>query len=374
MREWRTDRAVIAIGIFLAALGVAAVYSATAVAAADSGGSTLTRALPQLLWATLAVVAMFATARVSPRALGALGLLAAPIATAILVIPFLPGLGVDVGGSPRWILLPSPLPAIHPAEFAKPLLVLALAASLSGDREIGAPRSIFRLIRITAIPLAIVIAAPDLGTGSIIAALSIGLYWLAGGSVRSLAAAGALLSAGIAAVLLVTPYQQARIGAWLDPSADPRGASYQILRAREVFAEGGLFGLGPGGGAGLIPRVPNANNDFALAVVGIDWGILGTLSVILAIGALGVVALYVAGRAPSRFEALLAAGAGCWISLQGLLNAGAVLGVLPVTGLPLPLLSAGGSSALAAGLSLGILLGVARRSLTPQTRSTRVSR
>ena len=103
--------------------------------------------------------------------------------------------------------------------------------------SIDAPRSIFRLIRITAIPLAIVIAAPDLGTGSIIAALSIGLYWLAGGSVRSLAAAGALLSAGIAAVLLVTPYQQARIGAWLDPSADPRGASYQILRAREVFKQ-----------------------------------------------------------------------------------------------------------------------------------------
>jgi len=367
-------RAVISIGALLAGLGVLVVYSATAVAAAGEAGSTISRTLPQLLWALLALGSMFAVARVPPRLLGAIAVLAGPIATVLLLVPFLPGLGVEVGGSPRWIALPAPLPAVHPAEFAKPLLVLALAASLSGDREVGRPRSILRLLRLTLLPLAIIIAAPDLGTGAIVAAIAAGLYWLAGGSLRALGAGTLLISIGVTAVLLVTPYQQARINAWLDPTRDPSGASYQILRARESFSEGGLFGLGPGGGAGLIQRVPNAHNDFALAVVGIDWGIFGTLLVIGALGALGLLSIRVANRATSGFEALLAAGAGGWIALQGLLNAGAVLGLIPVTGLPIPLLSAGGSSTLAAGVSLGILLGVARRAEAVRVRPARVVR
>jgi cell division protein FtsW len=362
MSRFDAPRLILATGILLAALGVVVVYSATAV---ESGadGSTVLRALPQLLWAAMAVSTILAVSRLPVRLLGAIGVLAGPVATALLLLPFLPGLGVEVGGSPRWIALPAPLPAVHPAEFAKPLLVLALASSLVGAGEsIGRPRSILVLARIALLPLGIIIAAPDLGTGAVVAAIAVGLYWLAGGSLRAIGATVGAIVVGAVGVLLVTPYQQARIDAWLDPTRDPSGASYQILRAREAFAEGGLFGLGPGGGAGLITRVPNAHNDFALAVVGIDWGLPGTLLVLFALGLLGLLSVRVATRAGSRFEALIAAGAGGWVALQGLLNAGAVLGVLPVTGVPIPLLSAGGSSALAAGASLGLLLGVARRS------------
>jgi cell division protein FtsW len=363
MSRFRASRLLVTIALLLSGLGVAVVYSATAVEAAGAGGSTLVRALPQLLWSLIAIIALFAVARIPPRLLGAIAVLAGPAATAILLLPFLPGLGVEVGGSPRWIALPAPLPAIHPAEFAKPLLVLALAAGLvaAGDR-VRRPASFWLLARQAFLPIAIVVAAPDLGTGSIIAAITVGLYWLSGGSLRVLGGMAAAIGAGALLVLATTPYQLERISAWLDPTRDPQGSSYQILRAREAFAEGGLFGLGPGGGAGLITRVPNAHNDFALSVVALDWGLPGTLLVLVSLGALGLLSLRVAAAANSRFEALIAAGSGGWIALQGLLNAGAVLGIIPVTGLPIPLLSAGGSATVAAGISLGLLFGVARRS------------
>lgn len=369
MIRLRSTRLLLAIALLLSGLGVAVVYSATAVESAGLGGSTLLRAVPQLLWSVIAIVSLFVVARIPPRLLGAVGVLAGPAATAILLLPFLPGLGIEVGGSPRWIALPAPLPAIHPAEFAKPLLVLALATSLvgigDGIRRLG---SIWPLARQALLPIAIVVAAPDLGTGSIIAAIAVGLYWLAGGSLRVIGGMGAAIVGGALLVLLSTPYQLERISAWLDPASDPRGASYQILRAREAFSEGGLFGLGPGGGAALITRVPNAHNDFALSVVALDWGLPGTLLVIGSLGLVGLLSIRVAVRANSRFESLIAAGSGGWIALQGLLNAGAVLGVLPVTGLPIPLLSAGGSATVAAGISLGLLFGVARRTEQAELR------
>jgi cell division protein FtsW len=187
------------------------------------------------------------------------------------------------------------------------------------------------------------------------------IMFVAGTPLRSL---GLLLAAAVGAVTalaLIEPYRLARMKGFLDPWADPQNTGYQPIQALTALASGGIFGQGLGEGRAKWEFLPEAHTDFIFSVVGEELGLVGALLVLALFVTFAVFGVRTALRAPDRFGTLVAAGVTAWITLQALLNLGAVLSVLPITGVPLPFVSFGGSAMLVTMISAGILVNIARQ-------------
>ena len=255
--------------------------------------------------------------------------------------------------------------SIHAAEVAKLALILFLADFLSRRGHAMAEQSTL-LPALLAIGLSfgLVLIEPDLGTATVIAGVGFAVFFSAGAPLRWVFGSAALaVAVGVIGISL-REYQAARLGNWMDPFSDPMGSSYQTLQGLIAIAVGGPLGTGIGTSqqlGGVI--IPYAWNDYIFAVVGEEFGALGTTTVILAFLLLAVRGLRVARRAPDTFGALLATGIVVWICGQAFMNIGVVLALLPVTGVPLPLLSQGGSSLLVLMSAIGLLLSVSRETM-----------
>jgi cell division protein FtsW len=212
-----------------------------------------------------------------------------------------------------------------------------------------------------------VLIAPDLGTATVVAGIGFALFFTAGAPLRWVFGT-ALMAAAVSVIgISLRSYQAARLNNWMDPFSDPTGGSYQTLQGLIAIATGGIFGTGIGTSqqpGGVI--IPYAWNDYIFAVVGEEFGFLGAVVVIGAFIAIALRGLRVARRAPDTFGALLATGIVVWICGQAFLNIGVVLAILPVTGIPLPLLSQGGSSLFVLMCAIGLLLSVSRETMGAQ--------
>jgi cell division protein FtsW len=271
---------------------------------------------------------------------------------------------VSVGGSARWLQI-GPLPAVHPAEFAKLALIVYLAHWMSkrgsSIRNLWGGTVAFLII---AGPVAaLVFKEPDLGTTVVIAATAFTMFFVAGANLAHLAA-----MAGLAVVAVVVVglrgYQLQRIQAWLNPWSDPLGAGFHTIQGLLALALGGLFGAGLGESrlaGGLF--LPNASNDYIFAIIGEEFGLIGGVFVVAMFLLLGYAGIRTALGAPDTFGALLAAGITTWISVQAFINIGVVVGLLPVTGITLPFISAGGSSLIISFAAVGILLSISRETI-----------
>jgi cell division protein FtsW len=162
-------------------------------------------------------------------------------------------------------------------------------------------------------------------------------------------------------LVIVAPYRLERITGFLHPQSDPSAAGYQLKQGTYALGSGGLFGVGLGAGREKFGYVPNSTTDFIFAIIGEELGLVGTVCVTLLYGGLAYAGLRIARRVPDTFMRLAAAGATAWIVVQALVNIGAVIGVLPITGVPLPLVSAGLSSLLVTMAALGMLMSFAKR-------------
>ncbi|MFL5755280.1 MAG: FtsW/RodA/SpoVE family cell cycle protein, partial [Chloroflexota bacterium] len=208
---------------------------------------------------------------------------------------------------------------------------------------------------------------PDLGTSGVLALTGITLFFVAGANIVHLLA---ISGAGVAAVafLFVEGYQLERITAWLDPWKDPNGLGFHTVQGFLALALGGVLGAGLGESrlaGGLF--LPNASNDFIFAIIGEEFGLIGASVVVVLFLAFGYLGIRTSLGAPDTFGALLAAGITTWISLQALINIGVVVGLLPVTGIPLPFISAGGSSLIISFAAVGILLSISRETVEKGT-------
>ena len=255
--------------------------------------------------------------------------------------------------------------SIHAAEVAKLALILFLADFLSRRGHAMAEQStLFPALLAIGLSFGLVLIEPDLGTATVIAGVGFAVFFSAGAPLRWVfGPAVVAVAIGIIGISL-REYQAARLGNWLDPFSDPMGSSYQTLQGLIAIAVGGPLGTGIGTSqqlGGVI--IPYAWNDYIFAVVGEEFGALGTTAVILAFLLLAVRGLRVARRAPDTFGALLATGIVVWICGQAFMNIGVVLALLPVTGVPLPLLSQGGSSLLVLMSAIGLLLSVSRETM-----------
>jgi cell division protein FtsW len=282
----------------------------------------------------------------------------------LLVLVFVPGLGVVVGGSARWLVV-GPLPAIHPAEIAKLALVIYLAHWMANrGRKIAGLRSGTLPFLLISLPvIALVFKEPDLGTTSVIAGTAFLMFFVAGARLWQFGLMGLTAVAG-AIVVGLRGYQIDRIRAFIDPWSDPSGSGFHTVQGLLALGLGGLFGSGLGestvsGGLYL----PNAWNDFVFAVVGEEFGFVGAAVVIGLFLVLGYAGARTALAAPDTFGALLAFGITAWLCLQAFVNIAVVVALLPVTGITLPFISAGGSSLIVSFAAAGILVSISRETV-----------
>lgn len=350
----RSDWGLVVAALGLSLIGALLVWSATR---HQSGTAYLAR---HLFNTAVGVGLAAAVTRTGYQWLRAAAPLLYLVSVAGLVLVLTP-VGSTVNGSHSWILLPGGF-SVQPSEFAKAALCLGLAIILGEriDRQAQPDgRDLLLAVVVAAIPIGLVMLQPDLGSALVLGALSFGVVAVAGTPKRWLAAAVALVAAGVV-VALTTPvlsdYQRDRLTAFADPQADPQGIGYQTRQVRIAIGSGGWQGQGLFEGrqtqGGFIPF---QQTDFVFSVAGEELGFLGAAGLLLLLGFVVLRAVLVAARAQDAFGRLMASGVAVWFLFQVFENVGMNLGIMPVTGLPLPFLSYGGSSMFACWLAIGLV-------------------
>jgi cell division protein FtsW len=350
------------------------ILSASSVSSFATYGSSFMFFKRQLIWAALGVGFFVLFAQVDYRRLRGVSYLLVLAVMGLLVAVLVPGLGTVAGGSSRWLAL-GPL-SFQPSEVAKLALILFAADVFSRKEEKKLQElshTMLPLVPVLGGLTLLVIMQPDMGTTLVLGCIGLGILFVAGSPLRyvfPLGGAGLLLAIAAA---FSEDYRRARVLAFLDPWADPLNTGYQTIQSLMAMGSGGWFGLGLGASRQKWSYIPNAHTDFIYAILGEEMGLLGTLSVLGMFAFLAYLGIRIARSAPDRFGTLVATGITVWIAFQALVNIGAVTAALPVTGVPLPLVSFGGSSLVVSLIAMGILTNIARQSrrTTAVTRSVR---
>jgi cell division protein FtsW len=350
------SRLLVLVTLALVAFGLVMVYSATSAPAALARTDPMSYLKKQAVYACIGVALMIAAARFDYRRLR---LLSGPLVlTALFLCLAVLAVGTRVNGARRWIAVG---PAtFQPSELAK-LAVAVWAAAYLARRS--APRTLHELWRPLGLLLVVfcvlVLAEPDLGTAIAIVLVVIAVL-LVSGTPGSTLALGTSIVAGLGLVAIwVEPYRRARIFSFLNPWKDAHGAGFQTVQALIAMGSGGVFGVGLGQGVSKVNYLPEAHTDMIMAVIGEELGLLGVTAVVAAFALFAYAGLRVALACKDPFGKRLAAGLVALVCGQAVINLAAVLGLAPLTGIPLPFISYGGSSLVVMLLSVGILLNIA---------------
>ncbi|HEY2813334.1 MAG TPA: putative lipid II flippase FtsW [Acidimicrobiales bacterium] len=350
----------LALIVVLNLIGLVMVLSASSVTALQYEGSSYYYFERQVLWVFIGSILTIALLNFDYRRLRKLALPMVALSAVMLVVVLVPGLGSNVNGSSRWIGVG--MFSIQPSEFAK-LAMLIFAADLLARRRawIGDTRVTLRPVIVAfAVFAALIMLQPNLGTTIVLAAITFTILFVAGVPLGPLAGwglAGCCL-AGMAS--MGESYRRARILAFLHPWNDPLNTGYQTIQSQVSVASGGWLGVGLGASKAKWGFLPYAHTDFIFAIIAEELGLVGAIVVVALFVALGVFGVRAGLRTSDPFARLLAIGITTWFCVQAFVNIGAVLGILPITGVPLPFISFGGSSVLATMAASGILLNVAR--------------
>jgi cell division protein FtsW len=347
----------ILVTLALVAFGMVMVYSATSASAAIGGGEPLYYLKRQVIYGVAGLVLLVLCSRWSYRSLRPL----APVllvGTLVLLVGVLT-VGQSVNGARRWIQLGSA--TFQPSELAK--LALAVWAALYLTRR-PVPQTLGELAKPVGVLVSLfsvlLVVEPDLGTAIAICVMVGAMLLVAGAPIRLLGAATTIATAGVLLAIWMEPYRRTRIFSFVNPWHDAQGAGFQTVQAMIGLGSGGIFGVGLGQGVQKVFYLPEAHTDMIFAIVGEELGLVGGALVIAAYAAFAWAGLRIALRCRDPFGKALAAGITTLICGQAAINLGAVVGLAPLTGIPLPLVSYGGSSLVLTLASVGILLNIAR--------------
>lgn len=347
--------------IALVAIGVVMVYSASSVRSYIASDDPGAQGGQQLVWAALGLLGMLVASRIDFRLLRYLAIPGYVISLALLAAVLFPSVGTEIAGSRRWIVLPG-LGGFQPAELAKLAIIVYLAHWLDrrGRAAHGFSNGLIPFALLIAPGMALIALEPDIGTAAVYAAAAFSVFFMAGANLFYLTAIGGAVVAGATLIILNTPYQWARVQTFLNPERDPLGAGYNSLQALMALALGGATGLGLGASRQKYLYLPAPSTDFIYAIIGEEWGLIGTLVVLALFVAVAYHGYRIAITAPDTFSGLLAAGITSWIVVQGAVNMAVVTALLPVTGIPLPFISYGGTALTINLFAVGILLSISR--------------
>ncbi|HRC12231.1 MAG TPA: putative lipid II flippase FtsW [Dermatophilaceae bacterium] len=344
-------------------IGLVMVLSASMVTSYKDDGSSYAVFLNQARFAGIGLVGAVIAARLSVAWWKRLAIPSLGVAVLLQALVFVPGLGLSKGGNRNWLKLTSTL-SLQPSELTKIGLVLVGALILANKRALLGRVShaiVPYLVPVAAVTIGLVLVGHDLGTALVLIAI-VGAVMYAAGVPGRLFVAAVGAAAVLAAVLVLTSANRMdRITNWLSGSCnDPNGECGQAVHGLYALADGGWWGVGLGASKEKWSWLPEAHNDFIFAIIGEELGLPGTF-IILALFAVIATACYrIVSRSTDQFVRIAAAGAMAWILGQAMINIGAVIGLLPVIGVPLPLVSAGGSALVTTLLAMGMLVSFAR--------------
>jgi cell division protein FtsW len=348
--------------MLLLGVGLMMVLSTSTAYDLDQGLPAYSMFEKQLLGAAVGLVLMWLAAKSPPRLFRvfAYPLLLAAIGGLVLVLLF----GPDIDGAKRWLTVAGT--QVQPSEFAKLALVLWGADLLARKEKLGQLAD-WRHILVPLLPGAalmamLVMIGKDLGTTFLLLVIFLSLLWVIGAPAKLLVGMLALMVFALLVLVAVHPYELARLTGFVS-SSSPSCRSltcYQLVQGKDALGSGGLFGVGSGASRAKWGWVPESQSDFIFAILGEELGLVGTLCVVGLYGGLAFAGLRIARRVPDTFARLGAGAITVWLTMQALVNMGAVLGLLPITGVPLPLISQGVSSLIVTMAALGMLMSFAR--------------
>ncbi|MFZ0834019.1 MAG: putative lipid II flippase FtsW [Mycobacterium sp.] len=351
---------VIAVVALLTTLGLIMVLSASGVRSYDDDGSPWIIFARQLLWTVIGLVAFYVALRVPVRVMRSTATFSFVFTLFLLVLVLVPGVGKEANGSRGWFVIAGF--SMQPSELAKIAFAIWGAHMLAARRmeQASLREMLVPLVPAAVVALGLIVAQPDLGQTVSLAIILLGLLWYGGLPLRVfLSSLIAAVSAG--AILAVSEgYRSDRVRSWLNPGADPQDSGYQARQAKFALANGGVFGDGLGQGTAKWNYLPNAHNDFIFAIIGEELGFIGAFGLLCLFGLFAYTGMRVARRSADPFLRLLCATVTMWVLGQASINVGYVIGLLPVTGLQLPLISAGGTSTATTLFIMGMIANAAR--------------
>ena len=351
---------IIAVAALLTTLGLIMVLSASGVYSYDQDGSPWVVFAKQVLWTLVGLVAFYIALRMPVQLMRSLAFSGFALTIVLLILVLIPGIGKVANGSRGWFVV-SGL-SMQPSELAKIAFAIWGAHILAARRleHASLREMLIPLVPAAVIALALIVAQPDLGQTVSLGIILLGLLWYAGLPLRVFLSSLVAVVLSAAVLAMAEGYRSARVQSWLNPAADAQGSGYQARQARFALANGGVFGDGLGQGSAKWNYLPNAHNDFIFAIIGEELGFVGAVGLLCLFGLFAYTGMRIARRSADPFLRLLTATATLWIMGQVFINVGYVVGLLPVTGLQLPLISAGGTSTATTLLMIGIMANAAR--------------
>lgn len=356
------DQMLLWVTLILLGLGLVMVYSASiAIAEADKavGHQSTYYLIRQAIFIVIGLAAAVVTFQVPIAGWQKMAPYLFLLGLFLLVLVLIPGVGRNVNGSQRWLSLF--VINLQPSELMKLFAAMYVAdyAVRKAPQMDSIVKGFLPMVAVMVLVGFLLLREPDFGAFAVIAAVSISILWLGGINVKIFVALLALLPVAIYVLIVSSPYRMQRVIGFMDPWADPYGKGYQLSHALIAFGRGEWFGVGLGASVEKLLYLPEAHTDFLLAVIAEELGFVGVLTVLglfcwIIIRAFGIGKEAVANE--RYFAALLAQGLGVWMGVQGIINIGVNMGVLPTKGLTLPLLSFGGSGILANCIAMAVLL------------------
>ncbi|MGD0983525.1 MAG: putative lipid II flippase FtsW [Acidimicrobiales bacterium] len=352
----------------LCLLGLPIVLSASAPGAILAGGSPWSYVIRQSIYMGLGAIAAVVVSRTPLAVVRKLRFALPLVAFSLLVVVFVPGLGHFAGGSSRWIGI-GPF-QLQPSELMK-LAIVVFAADMLARRSKRPDQwraFVWPLFLFMSVAAMLIVRQPDLGTAIVIGCITFSMLFAAGTQLRLLVLPGAAVCAAGAVFALSATYSRDRLLSFVDPFAHASTSGYQVVQSLATLGLGGVTGSGVGASITPWGFLPNAHTDFVFAVIAGNLGLVGALAVLAGFGAFGWAGFRIAARERDPFARFVAIGVTCWVLAQAVINIGGVVDALPVTGIPLPFISYGGSSLVVALIGVGLLFGIARRQPAAVTR------
>ena len=351
---------IVAVSALLITLGLIMVLSASGVESYGTDGSAWKIFAKQVLWTVIGLIACYAALRTPVRFLRRIAFPGFAFTIVLLVLVLIPGIGTLSNGSRGWFVVAGF--SMQPSELAKIAFAIWGAHLLASRRM---ERATLRELLVPLVPAAVValvliVIQPDLGQTVSLGIILLALLWYAGLPLRVFASSLLSVVAAAAVLALSAGYRSDRVRSWLDPDADPLNAGYQARQAKFALANGGVFGDGLGQGTAKWNYLPNAHNDFIFAIIGEELGFIGGFGLLALLGLFAYTGMRIAKRSADPFLRLFTATTTMWVIGQSFINIGYVIGLLPVTGIQLPLISAGGTSTATTLFMIGIMANAAR--------------
>lgn len=354
------DRLFAFIVLILVVMGIAMFSSAALGLLARADGAPWKLAISQLVLGLIPGVLILIGIRFTPPKLLLKAIVPLYIGSIILTaLVFVPGIGLSTNGATRWLNLG--FTTIQPAEFLKIGVILMFSAYLANmkARIHEWKYGLLPFFLIVGIPSLILLAQPNTSTVLIIGTTSVALYFLAGARMRDFAVIALVAVLGLSLLVATRPYLMNRVMTFIHPAGNPLTSGYQIQQSLIAIGSGGLVGRGYGQSVQKFNYLPEPVGDSVFAVFGEEFGFLGAVLLLLLFTAFAARGLMIAAEASNTFGALAASGLTLMITLSAFLNVGAMLGIMPLTGLPLPFVSHGGTALLCSLASVGIILNIA---------------